>query len=377
MLSTIKVRIAKHEIGLRFRYADYRGILRPGIHWLPGRLINAKRDHVQVFSTLAERLEHPLLGVLVRDQALADMLEVVDLAQSQRALVWIDGRLRAVLGPGKSAFWKHDRKVQVEVYDVETLRLEHAKMEAILAHPDASRHLQGVDVGPHECVLLSLNGRLIETLGQGRHVYWRGAGRVELKAVDLREKVLDVAGQEILSADKVTLRLNLVVAYRVADPVRAVTVSVDADQALYREAQLALRAAVGTRTLDALLAGKEAIGAEVRAAVVEKGEALGLEGRSVGVRDIILPGDMKAILNQVITAEKAAQAELIKRREETAAARSQANTARLLAESPMLARFKELEMLKDVLAGASVTFVMGQGDLADQVRGLVAGSPKA
>src|SRR5262249_13412939 len=75
--------------------------------------------------------------------------------------------------------------------------------------------------------------------------------------------------------------------------------------------------------------------------------------------------------NQVIEAEKRAQAELIKRREETAAARSQANTARLLAENPVLARVRELELLRDVLAGTKATFVFGSGDLADQVRSLV------
>jgi regulator of protease activity HflC (stomatin/prohibitin superfamily) len=72
----------------------------------------------------------------------------------------------------------------------------------------------------------------------------------------------------------------------------------------------------------------------------------GVSVRSVGLRDIILPGEMKQILNQVIEAEKQAQANLIRRREETAAARSQANTAKLLAENPGAgSRMKELESL--------------------------------
>lgn len=91
-----------------------------------------------------------------------------------------------------------------------------------------------------------------------------------------------------------------------------------------------------------------------------------------GLRDIVLPGDMKTLLNQVIAATKEAEANLIRRREETAAARSQANTAKLLAESPALARLKELEMLEKILAGANATFVLGQGDIGEQIRGLVA-----
>ena len=94
--------------------------------------------------------------------------------------------------------------------------------------------------------------------------------------------------------------------------------------------------------------------------------------KSVGLRDIILPGDMKTLLNQVIAATKEAEANLIRRREETAAARSQANTAKLLAENPLLMRLKELEMLKDVLAGTQRDVRARPGDIADQLRTLVA-----
>src|SRR6185436_13616186 len=170
-----------------------------------------------------------------------------------------------------------------------------------------------------------------------------------------------VAGQEIMTSDKVTLRVNLLVSYIVADALQAVSAVSDYAQALYREAQLVLRAAVGTRTLDALLGDKESVGGEVREALAKRAAQFGLEVRSVGLKDIVLPGDMKSILNQVIAAEKEAQANLIKRREETAAARSQANTARLLAENPVLARMKELEVLQEMLAGAKTTFVFGEG----------------
>jgi regulator of protease activity HflC (stomatin/prohibitin superfamily) len=164
--------------------------------------------------------------------------------------------------------------------------------------------------------------------------------------------------------------------YQVSDAVKAVTTVADYAQALYREAQLALRAAVGTRLLDALLADKESVGGEVKNAIAARAAEFGVIVRSVGLKDIILPGDMKTILNQVIEAEKSAQANLIKRREETAAARSQANTAKLLAENPVLARMKELEVLKDVLEGAKLTFVLGERDLVGQIRRLTAEGDK-
>lgn len=173
-----------------------------------------------------------------------------------------------------------------------------------------------------------------------------------------------------MTNDKVTLRVNLLVTYQVTDSIKAVTVVKDHAQALYREAQLALRAAVGTRTLDALLADKESVGGEVKNVIASRAREFGVVVKGVGLRDIILPGEMKTILNQVIEAEKGAQANLIKRREETAAARSQANTAKLFAENPVLARMKELELTQEILAGARVSFVLGDADIASQVRRL-------
>jgi regulator of protease activity HflC (stomatin/prohibitin superfamily) len=219
---------------------------------------------------------------------------------------------------------------------------------------------------------MSRDGVLIEQLREGLHVFWKGTGKLSFKSIDLREQVADVAGQEIMTADKVTLRVNLVVTYQVREPEKAATTTADYQQALYREAQLVLRAAVGGKTLDAMLADKESVGAEVRQTLSARAAELGVAVKSVGLRDIILPGDMKELLNRVIAATKEAEANLIKRREETAAARSQANTAKVLAENPQLARLKELEMLQQILAGTKTTFVLGTGDLTKQIRGLVA-----
>ena len=93
---------------------------------------------------------------------------------------------------------------------------------------------------------------------------------------------------------------------------------------------------------------KDVVSAELESAVRERAEDLGLELASVGIRDVILPGDMKDLMNKVTEAKKAAEANLIARREETAAIRSQANTAKLLAESPMLMRLRELEILEKI-----------------------------
>jgi regulator of protease activity HflC (stomatin/prohibitin superfamily) len=182
--------------------------------------------------------------------------------------------------------------------------------------------------------------------------------------VDQREQVVDVAGQEIMTADKVTLRLNAVVTFKVRDALRAVTAVEDHRQALYREAQLALRAIVGARTLEALLGEKDAVGRELDAALRTRVGEIGLEVVSLGIRDVILPGEMKELMNKVIEAQKAAEAALISRREETAAVRSQANTARLLEQNPTLMRLREIEALEKVAEKGRLSVMLGEGGLA-------------
>ena len=117
---------------------------------------------------------------------------------------------------------------------------------------------------------------------------------------------------------------------------------------LYRELQFGLRAAVGTRSLDELLENKQLIDEAVGAHLAGRLAGSGIEVSSLGVRDIILPGEMKTLLAQVVEAEKSAQANVIRRREETSATRSLLNTAKVMEENPVALRLKELETLERV-----------------------------
>src|SRR5262249_11335123 len=205
------------------------------------------------------------------------------------------------------------------------------------------------------------------TLAPGAHGLWKGVAKARIQDVDLREQVVDVSGQEIMTADKVTLRLNAVVTYRVTDPLKAVTAVEDFRQALYRQAQLAPRAVVGTKELDALLADKDGVARELDGVVRGAVAAFGVEVVSLGIRDVILPGEMKELMNKVTEARKAAEANLIARREETAAMRSQANTAKLLQDNPTLMRLRELETLEKVAASAKLNVVLGDKGLTERV----------
>ena len=174
-----------------------------------------------------------------------------------------------------------------------------------------------------------------------------------------------------MTADKVTLRLNAVVTYKIADARKAISQTDDVRQALYRETQLVLRAVVGARELDNFLTDKDAVAKEIEENVRRRAGELGLDIASVGIRDVILPGEMKDLMNKVTEAKKAAEANLIVRREETAAMRSQVNTAKLLQDNPTLMRLRELEVLEKIASQSKLNIMLGEKGLAEKVMNLL------
>jgi regulator of protease activity HflC (stomatin/prohibitin superfamily) len=222
-----------------------------------------------------------------------------------------------------------------------------------------------VAIAAEGCVAVrSVDGRLDAVLPAGRHAAWASLRTVQLAVIDLRERLLAVNGQEVMTKDRVSLRLNLSASFRVSDAKRLAAVARAPDEVIYLSMQLAAREAVTTRTLDELLAGREVLQAVITPIVRERAAVVGLELIELGVKDIILPGEMKDLLNKVIQAQKEAEANVILRREETAATRSMAQTAKVLAENPLVMRLKELEAYQELAQKVGqVHLVLGEGAL--------------
>ena len=361
IIKSIKIR--SYEMGLYFRDGEFKGLLREGRHWFVDPLGKVK---VEVVSQRAPWLAHEKLDVISRSGALKDRAVVLDLKDYERALVWIDGRFSHILPPGLYAYWTALRDVKVEVVDARRVRFEHPDLKVIVQSPLVERVLELATVQAHNVGVLFIDGDFVETLPPGRYAFWKNMAQVKFVQEDLREAMFDVAGQDIMTADKVTLRMNAVVTYRVADARTAVSTVDDVRQALYREAQLALRAVVGARELDTFLMEKDGVANELADMVRARAKTLGVELIAVGIRDIILPGEMKDLMNKVTEAKKAAEANLIARREETAAMRSQANTAKLLVDNPTLMRLRELEVLEKVAANSKLNILLGDRVLGDR-----------
>jgi regulator of protease activity HflC (stomatin/prohibitin superfamily) len=355
MMTFKRVTVKKNERGLLLRNGDFQRVLQPGTHWLFTGL-DALR--VETFALEQATFTHGLADYLMAREPAVVAAEFVrvELAEHQVGLRSENGVLVEVLAPGtRRLYWKGLVDVQAEVIDIGASADVPPALAARLVQTQLRQRavagLAGVlqvQVPEHGTGVLSVDGKVERLLAPGSHAFWKFNRQVAVELVDLRLQALEVSGQEILTRDKVALRLNLSATWRFTDVLKASTQLAKPVDHLYRELQFGLRAAVGTRSLDELLENKSVIDEVVTAQVRDRLASYGLALDGVGVKDIVLPGEMKTILAQVVEAGKAAEANVIRRREETAATRSLLNTAKVMEDNPVALRLKELETLERV-----------------------------
>src|SRR5690242_916342 len=376
MFAIKRITIAQHERGLLFRNRSFEAVLEPGVHRIFDPL---KRTEVQVYDLTVPEFEHPRVDFLLEGarETVAKYFVIEQIGYSEVGVVYKSGKVSGMLAPGtRQLYWRGAIEVRVERQDISQsfeLTKALAKLLVRAKQPLATQVAEAVSAAevPDTAIgLLIVDGELAQVLQPGLHAFWKYQRALKIELVDRRVQAMEVAGQEILTRDKVSLRVNLTALWQVLDAVKARSTLSNFVEFLYKELQFALREAVGGRTLDELLGDKGALDREVGEAVRAKVKEHGLAVRSVGVKDAILPGEMKTILNQVVEAEKVAQANVIRRREETAATRSLLNTARLMDENPTLLRMKELETLEKVTEKIDKLTVFGglDGVLKDMVR---------
>lgn len=313
--------------------------LRPGSTrvWALGKTIEVVRFQT---SELVVALA-PELRALVPDGELVR----IELARHEAAIVSRNKVPSRLLREGRWDLWAH-ADLEVERLDLSGVACEPVR-DARRGLLDRSCYIE-VLVPEGAAGLRFVDGQLDAVLPPGRHAAWTALREVTLTVIDLRERIVSISNQEVMSRDKVSLRLNASITLKVADAARLARTAKDADAALYLSAQLALRDAVATHTLDELLSQRSLLTEAILPTLIARAEALGLAVVDVGVKDLILPGEMRTLLNRVIEAQKDAEANVIARREETAATRSMAQTAKVLSENPLLMRLKELETYKDL-----------------------------
>lgn len=364
----MKTIITERQRGLKFKNGKFIKMLAPGKYVTFG---DAKIETLD----LEQAIDTPscTLNALLANGEFAEAVITAEVTDKQLALHYVDGNFRGILKAGKYAFWKASGVHTFTFADVSTPDVAEDIPEYVFSKIPAIYYTK-VEVAEYQKARLYYNQKLVKILDAGTYYFWKNDVKVTVGLVDTRLMQLDIAGQEMLTQDKVTLRVNFVCNYKINDFVRIVSEIDNYEEQLHVAAQLALRDYVGKYKLDEILENKQAVSEAVFEKLKAKGEELFITVYGADVKDIILPGEIRDIMNTVLVAEKKAQANVITRREEVASTRSLLNTAKLMEENPTLYRLKELEYVERICENVGNVNVTGSGDLLTQLSALLHGA---
>ena len=149
--------------------------------------------------------------------------------------------------------------------------------------------------------------------------------KVEITLVDVRERDLTIKGQEILTADKVAIRVSIIVQFRVSDPRAAMHEVANYEERLYTDVQLAARRSLASMTLEEILTNRNRLSEDILRDVKEAAANYGVAILRADVKDLVFPGNLQEIMNRVLAAERMSEAQLVE-------ARTKAETHRIDAQ---------------------------------------------
>lgn len=363
-----KIIINENQRGFLFKNGKYVKMLTAG------RYYSYSGKEIEVVD-----LEQPIvsakcaLDTILNDPAVASAVSVIEVADQEIALHFVNGKFVSLLRHGKYAFWSVIDKHDYRIVDISTPEVSADVPEYIFSKIPTMYYTK-VEVLEYQKARLFFNQKFVKILDAGTYYFWKNGVKIDVGFVDTRLTQMDITGQEILTQDKVSLRINFVCNYRVTDYVKILTEIDDFAEQMHVAAQLALREYVGKYKLDEILENKAQMSEFVFEKLKAKEKDLFVEITDAGVKDIILPGEIREIMNTVLVAEKRAQANVITRREEVASTRSLLNTAKLMDENQTLYKLKELEYVERICENVGNINLNGNGDVLTQLTSILRGN---
>ena len=357
-----RILINDGKVALVFRKGNFKQLLTAGSHWIGLFAEVFFYDLSKRFSPIVD------LNILLQNAELKEALEVVEVADNELVFRYENGNFKEVLTPGRYAYWKGLIEHKFVYADLSKKEITEDIDLRILQQTRIAPYLRAFVVENYEKGMLYSNGKFERELETGVHYFWKTPIVLSMKKADTRKLQTEVLGQEILTKDKAALRANFVVQYRIVNMQKAIIETNDYLKQLYVLTQMAVREYMSTYTLDEVLDRKEQLGDFIKKTLSAQVADIGLEIIEAGIKDIILPGDVKEIMNQVLIAQKQAQANIITRREETASTRSLLNTAKLMEANEMLFRLKEMEYTEKIADKINGISLSGGGQILEQLR---------
>jgi regulator of protease activity HflC (stomatin/prohibitin superfamily) len=362
----MKIIINENERGLLLKNGQFVEYLKPGKH----NKFGSGYEIIRVSTEKPFELTGYNEGVFLQNKELREELVTADVPDQSFTVYYKNSKYFTTLLPGHYYFFEGSDKHEFQNFSTKDIEVAEDFPKYLFSKIPTELYKK-VEVTYYQKARLSFDGVFERILEPGTYYFWNNGTKITVGVVDTRLLQLDIAGQEMLTADKVPVRVNFVCNYKVTDFLKIRSEIGDYEKQLHVLIQLVLREYVGKNRLDELLDQRDEMGEICLKKLREKEENYYVSFTDAGVKDLIIPGEIRSIMNTVLLAEKRAQANIITRREEVASTRSLLNTAKLMDENKTLYKLKELELIEKICDNVGSISLSSNADILSQLTGLL------
>jgi len=356
-----KLAINKQEIAIKIKNEEVTKVYSTGTYW-----IFFNKEIVKF--NLNEVIDSKFHSMILENETLKSMVNIYEVTHNEVLVTFRNNQFDKSFVNRNVMIWKNSTQLTTVKYDLnsteEVQKLDKREIE-ILKKISAIRT---ISIAPYFEGLLFKDNQFNSILKAGDYLFYSNETKTSVVTYDTRPQTIEILGQEILTKDKVQLRINFMVQYQITNLLKAYTSDKDFTKMIYQAIQLGLREFIGNIGFDELMSDKNSITKYIIEKFETQFETIGLKLKDAGMKDIILPGEIREIMNRVLIAEKTAQANSITRREETASTRSLLNTAKLMEENETLWKLKEMEYIEKIADKVGEISISGGSNVLNELK---------
>lgn len=356
-----KLAINNQEIGIYIKNNEIEKVYTKGNYWI---LFN---KNIEKFNT-NELVDEKYHTMFLENETLKSMVDFIEVLHNEVLIIYKNNQSYDSFYNKNVMIWKNSTQLKAVKFDLNsTEEIKNLTKREI----DILRKAGAIciiSVVPYFEGIMFKDNEFDSVLKAGEYQFYNNETKISMVSFDMRPQTIEISGQEILTKDKAQLRINFMVQYQITDLLNAYQSNKDFEKMIYQAIQLGLREFIGNMNFDDLMSDKNSVTNYIIQKYQTQFQEIGLKLIDAGMKDIILPGEIREIMNRVLIAEKTAQANSITRREETASTRSLLNTAKLMEENETLWKLKEMEYIEKIADKVGEISISGGSNVLNELK---------
>lgn len=356
-----KLAINNQEIGIYIKNNEIEKVYSKGNYWI---LFNKNVEKLNINEIINEKYH----AMFLENDTLKSMIDFIEVLHNEVLIVYKNNQIYDSFYNKNVMIWKNSTQLKTVKFDLNSTEEINNLTKREIDILRKAGAIRIISVAPYFKGILFKDNEFDSVLKAGEYQFYNNETKISMISFDMRPQTIEISGQEILTKDKAQLRINFMVNYQITDLLNAYQSNKDFEKMIYQAIQLGLREFIGNMNFDDLMSDKSSVTNYIIQKYQTQFQEIGLKLIDAGMKDIILPGEIREIMNRVLIAEKTAQANSITRREETASTRSLLNTAKLMEENETLWKLKEMEYIEKIADKVGEISISGGSNVLNELK---------